>query len=78
MSLERARSRRRGMIMGAAIASSRSKKQAAAHHVVTEPIPPAATSDNSIEQLKQLAELKDQGILTQEEFEAKKKQILGL
>ena len=30
------------------------------------------------EVLKQLAELKDQGILTQEEFDAKKKQILGL
>ena len=31
-----------------------------------------------IEQLKQLAALKDQGILTEEEFAAKKAQILGL
>jgi hypothetical protein len=31
-----------------------------------------------IEELKQLAELKDQGILTDEEFAAKKAQILGL
>ena len=31
-----------------------------------------------IEELKQLAALKDQGILTEEEFSAKKAQILGL
>ena len=31
-----------------------------------------------MEELKQLGQLKDQGILTQEEFDAKKKQILGL
>jgi|HubBroStandDraft_6_1064221.scaffolds.fasta_scaffold403949_1 hypothetical protein len=31
-----------------------------------------------IEQVKQLAALKDQGILTEEEFSAKKAQILGL
>jgi predicted Zn-dependent peptidase len=29
-------------------------------------------------QLQQLAQLKEQGILTQEEFDAKKKQILGI
>ena len=29
-------------------------------------------------ELAQLAQLKDQGILTEEEFEAKKKQILGI
>lgn len=29
-------------------------------------------------QLQQLAQLKDQGIITQEEFDAKKRQILGL
>ncbi|MDQ5954025.1 MAG: hypothetical protein QG647_763 [Patescibacteria group bacterium] len=40
--------------------------------------PVAQTSDDQIAELKQLAELKDQGILTQEEFDAKKKQILGL
>ncbi len=34
--------------------------------------------DDYIEQLKQLASLRDAGILTDEEFEAKKKQILGL
>jgi hypothetical protein len=34
--------------------------------------------DDYIAQLKKLAELRDAGILTDEEFEAKKKQILGL
>jgi hypothetical protein len=31
-----------------------------------------------VEQLTQLAELKEQGILTEEEFSAKKAQILGI
>jgi hypothetical protein len=35
-------------------------------------------TDNSVEQLEKLAELKDKGILTEEEFQAKKKEILGL
>ena len=39
------------------------------------PTPPAAVDT---EELKQLAALKDQGILTEEEFAAKKAQILGL
>jgi hypothetical protein len=41
--------------------------------------PPAAggMSDDTINQLKQLGELKDQGILTEEEFEAQKRKLLG-
>jgi len=39
---------------------------------------PADTEQDQIAELQQLAQLKDQGILTQEEFDAKKKQILGL
>lgn len=78
MSLAR-RSRRRGMVMGAALASSRANKRAAAQPDVAQPAAaPAASNEVNIEQLKQLAELKDQGIVTQEEFDAKKKQILGL
>lgn len=34
--------------------------------------------DDAVEQVQKLAELKDQGILTQQEFDAKKKQLLGL
>lgn len=38
----------------------------------------APSADDQMEQLEKLGQLKDQGILTQEEFDAKKKQILGL
>ena len=35
-------------------------------------------SQSSIEQLQQLAKLTDQGVLTQEEFDAQKQKILGM
>jgi Short C-terminal domain len=38
---------------------------------------PAGISPDQIEQLKQLAALKDQGILTDEEFAAQKAKVLG-
>ncbi len=43
------------------------------------PPPPAASAmgTNTVEQLKQLAELHDQGILTDEEFAAQKAKILA-
>lgn len=54
---------------------------AAAPAPVAAPAAPAtpATNDMSatLEQLKQLGELRDAGILTPEEFEAKKAAILG-
>ena len=42
--------------------------------------PPAAAAaePDYMAELQQLAQMRDQGILTPEEFEAKKKQILGL
>lgn len=40
--------------------------------------PVSTAQDDTVAQLQQLASLKDQGILTQEEFDAKKKQILGI
>jgi hypothetical protein len=44
-----------------------------------QPVQPAtADVDKQLEQLVVLKSLLDQGILTQEEFDAKKKQILGL
>lgn len=43
-----------------------------------EPSQPAPAQDDTVAELQQLAQLKDQGILTQEEFDAKKKQILGI
>ncbi len=39
---------------------------------------PQAAEPDYMAELEQLAALRDQGILTPEEFEAKKKQILGL
>jgi len=44
-----------------------------------EPPPPAAAPEpDPIAQLKQLAALKDQGILTEEEFSAQKAKILNM
>ena len=42
------------------------------------PPPAAAPADDSMAELQQLAQLHDQGILTDEEFAAKKAQILGI
>jgi hypothetical protein len=42
-----------------------------------EPAPSAGPTPEDIEQLKELASLKDQGILTEEEFAAQKARILG-
>jgi Short C-terminal domain len=41
------------------------------------PVAAAAPAPDPIEQLKELAQLKDQGILTEEEFAAQKAKILG-
>jgi hypothetical protein len=39
--------------------------------------PPAAAAPDPIEQLKQLGELHQQGVLTDEEFAAQKARLLG-
>jgi hypothetical protein len=46
----------------------------------TEAPAPAATSSEPgyVGELERLAQLRDQGILSEEEFEAKKKQLLGI
>ena len=74
------RARRRGMVMGAAVASSRANKQAAsaASTPAAAPTPQPALADDTVTQLTQLADLRDKGILTEDEFNAKKKQLLGL
>ena len=43
-----------------------------------QPQPQPAPQDDMTAQLEQLANLKNQGIITQEEFDAKKKQLLAL
>lgn len=55
------------------------REQAYEQQAYQEPAapPPAATStDDVIEQLRQLGELRDQGVLTDEEFAAQKARIL--
>lgn len=78
----RARSRRRGLVVGAAIGSSRAKRAAATQPAPqAQPVAPTPVETNDVdvvEALKQFAELRDKGILTEEEFAAKKKQLLGL
>jgi hypothetical protein len=41
------------------------------------PPPPAAAAPDPLAQLKQLGELKEQGVLTEEEFAQQKAKILG-
>jgi hypothetical protein len=66
------------------VARRQQEKYAAQEQPAAEPAPaapepaPAAAEPEYMTELGQLAELRDQGILTPEEFEAKKKQILGL
>ena len=60
--------------------------QAAAQEPIAEPPPPQvvyaepppAAEPDYMAELEQLAQLKAQGIITDEEFEAKKKQLLGI
>jgi hypothetical protein len=44
----------------------------------TAPGPSATAEPEYVGELERLAQLRDQGILSEEEFEAKKKQILGI
>jgi hypothetical protein len=51
------------------------QQQAAA----AQPAPAAGNSlDDQLVQIQKLSVMKDQGLLTEEEFQAKKKQILGI
>jgi len=70
---------RTAVIAGTATAVSNnvSRRQAARWSAQEEPDQPAQVDDTTA-QLQQLAQLRDQGILTPEEFAAKKKQILGI
>ena len=75
---------RTAAVVGTAGAVSHHQQQKWANQEAQQQAPaaaPAPAVDDTATQmaeLQQLAQLKDQGILTQEEFDAKKKQILGL
>lgn len=61
-----------------AIAANRGAGYAEGAQTVAQPPPaPAAPAVDPIEQLERLAKLKEQGILTDEEFAAEKAKILG-
>jgi putative oligomerization/nucleic acid binding protein/uncharacterized protein DUF3824 len=53
------------------------QQQQQAQPQYAEPPPPPPPAQDPIAQLKELAELKDQGILTEAEFAAQKAKILG-
>jgi Short C-terminal domain len=53
-------------------------QQVAAQQAAAPPPAAAPAEPDYAAELQQLAQLKEQGILTDEEFEAKKKQILGI
>jgi hypothetical protein len=53
------------------------QQQQAPEPAPSAPAPAAPGTDDKIEQLKQLADLKAQGILTDQEFASEKAKILG-
>lgn len=74
---------RTAVVAGTATAVSNrvSRRQAArwgGEEQYQEAAPAAAPADDVTTQIQKLAELKDQNILTQEEFDAKKRQLLGI
>lgn len=74
----RRQGRRRGLVVGAAIGSARARRDNQADEQAATPQPAAAPADDQFVQLEKLGQLHKDGILTDQEFDAKKKQILGL
>jgi len=83
----RRRGRRRGLIVGAAVgagvAHHNNKRQqqdqdASYDEPAQDEAPTQSSGDDVYVQLEKLGQLKSDGILTDEEFAAKKKQLLGL
>jgi hypothetical protein len=55
-----------------------SSREEPAEAAAAAPAPAAAPEPEYVGELERLAQLRDQGILSDEEFEAKKKQLLGI
>ena len=72
-------SRRQAQRWGAQDAAAAPQQQYAPPQEQYAPPPaaPAATGEDRVEQLKELAALKDQGVLTDEEFAAEKAKVLA-
>jgi cytochrome c oxidase subunit 2 len=67
------------------LAWASAQQQAAAQQAAAQPVaPPVAAGptpgsmDDQMAQIQKLAQMKEQGLITDEEFQAKKKQILGI
>lgn len=76
---------RTAVVVGTANAVSNKQQQKHANQAAAQQeaaaeqaAPAAAPQDDLATQLESLAKLRDQGILTEEEFSAKKAQILGI
>jgi BMFP domain-containing protein YqiC len=59
------------------ISGLENQQQAAAPQAAAAPPPPAAGGESTVDQLQKLAQLRDSGVLTAEEFEAQKQKILA-
>lgn len=75
--------RRAAVVGGTAYAvgkhASNQREEQAAEAAAAAPPPQVAPAEpDTVEQLRRLAELRDQGILTEEEFSAEKRKILGM
>jgi hypothetical protein len=72
----RRRGRRRGLVVGAAVGAAAARRNADNNQ--PQDNAQTNTADDQMAQLEKLGKLKTEGILTEEEFQAKKSQILGL
>jgi hypothetical protein len=55
-----------------------SSREEPAEAAAAAPAPAATPEPEYVGELERLAQLRDQGIITNEDFEAKKKQLLGI
>jgi hypothetical protein len=73
--------RRRGLMVGAAVGAAAANRSNANNQPEPTPVAPQEAAPAPVDEtaeLKKYSDLHDQGVLTDEEFEAKKKQILGI
>jgi gas vesicle protein len=73
--MARRRGRRRGLVVGAAVGSAAARRNADKQ---SEQYYQEGSSDDTLMELEKLGQLRDQGVLTEDEFTAKKKQVLGI
>ena len=58
--------------------AAEAKRLAAEAQATAAAAAPPVAADDPVAEIEKLAKLKDQGVITEEEFTAKKKQILGI